>query len=105
MNNSISNVLLDRITPPVDKADIKSNPKADKTNTVSFSDIVGEFINTVNDTQITSGKNVADVVSGKSDNIAEAMVSMQEGRINFQLMLEIRNKLLESYQEIQRLQV
>ncbi len=33
------------------------------------------------------------------------MISMQEANVSFQLMVEVRNKLLDSYQELMRMQV
>ena len=35
----------------------------------------------------------------------QTMVAMEEASISFQLMVEVRNKLLESYQELMRMQV
>ena len=48
---------------------------------------------------------VAEIVTGESENLHEAMAKVEEGKISFELMLEIRNKLLQSFQEIQRMQV
>lgn len=70
-----------------------------------FSETVSDFLKAVNDSQKDSGKQVSDVIQGKSDNLHEAMASMEEAKLSFQLMLEVRNKLMESYQELQRLQV
>jgi flagellar hook-basal body complex protein FliE len=33
------------------------------------------------------------------------MIAMQEASVSFQLMVEVRNKLLESYQELMKMQV
>jgi len=33
------------------------------------------------------------------------MIAMQEANVSFQLMVEVRNKLLESYQELMRMQI
>ncbi len=76
-----------------------------KKNHPSFADTIGDFVSAVNDSQKNSSAKVADVIQGKSDNLVEAMTAMEESKLSFELMLEIRNKLLESYQEIQRMQV
>jgi flagellar hook-basal body complex protein FliE len=71
----------------------------------SFGDTIGDFLKTVNESQKESADAVTDIIQGKSENLHEAMAQLEESRLSFQLMLEIRNKLLESYQEIKRLQV
>ncbi len=72
---------------------------------VSFADTVKNFLTAVNDSQMQASEKVAEVIQGKSGDIAQAMTALEESRVGFQLMLEIRNKLLESYKEIQRMQV
>ena len=66
---------------------------------------MSEFLNVVNSNSKEAGQAVTDVIEGKSDSLAQAMVSMEESKMSFQLMIEIRTKLLESYQEISRMQV
>ncbi len=70
-----------------------------------FGETISDFIQAVNNDQKSADQAVADVVQGKSDNLHQAMASMEEARLSFQLMVEVRNKLLESYQTIQRMQV
>lgn len=72
---------------------------------VSFSETIKDFLSAVNQSQKTAGEKVADVVEGKSENLAEAMTRLEESKLNFQLLLEIRSRLLDSYKEIQRMQV
>ena len=52
-----------------------------------------------------SKQEVQDLILGKSDNIHEATVAMQEAGVAFNLMLEVRNKLTESYQTLLRMNV
>jgi len=71
----------------------------------SFGDTMSEFLEVVNSNSKAASAQVTDVIQGKSDNLAQAMMSMEESKLSFQLMIEIRSKLLESYQEISRMQV
>ena len=71
----------------------------------SFGDTMTEFLEVVNGNSKAAGAQVADVVQGNSDDLTQAMIKMQESKMSFQLMIEIRTKLLESYQEISRMQV
>lgn len=70
-----------------------------------FGQTISDFVKAVNDVQIESGKKASDVIQGRSQNLHEAMAAMEESKLSFQLMVEVRNKLLESYKEIQRTQV
>ena len=45
------------------------------------------------------------VVRGESDDLHTAMVAIEEASVSFKLMLEVRNKMLEAYQEINRMNI
>ena len=50
-------------------------------------------------------QSVEDLVSGKSDGIHEVVMTASQAELSFRLMMEIRNRLISSYQEIIRMQV
>ncbi len=88
--------------------DLVQNKQAGKTNEAKskdFGDTISDFLKAVNDSQTQSSQKVSDVIEGKSENLHEAMISLEESKLSFQLMLEIRNKLLDSYKQIERMQV
>ena len=70
-----------------------------------FGETISGFIDAVNESQKQSAGEVKDIIQGKSQNLHQAMATMEEAKLSFQLMIEIRNKLLEGYQEIQRMHV
>tara|TARA_B100001750_G_C15404241_1_gene544255 strand:- start:157 stop:462 length:306 start_codon:yes stop_codon:yes gene_type:complete len=76
-----------------------------KDDSISFGDTIGNFLDAVNTAQMDAKDSVAEIVTGESENLHEAMAKVEEAKISFELMLEIRNKLLQSFQEIQRMQV
>jgi flagellar hook-basal body complex protein FliE len=45
------------------------------------------------------------LIAGEPIDLHEVMISAEEASVAFDLMMEIRNKLLEAYQEIQRMQI
>jgi flagellar hook-basal body complex protein FliE len=63
------------------------------------------MVSEVNAKQAAAGQAVADLQAGKPVTLHQAMISMEEASISFQLMAEVRNRLLESYQELMRMQV
>jgi len=44
------------------------------------------------------------VLMGDSDQLHQSVIAMQEAGVSFSLMVEVRNKLIESYQELMRMQ-
>lgn len=48
---------------------------------------------------------VQQLAAGEIDNLHQIMISLERAKLSFDLALQVRNKLLESYQEIMRMQV
>ena len=71
----------------------------------SFGDLLTKFVGEVNAKQQVSTQAVNDLLAGKEIPLHQAMIAMQEAGVAFQLMVEVRNKLLEGYQELMRMQV
>lgn len=70
-----------------------------------FSQILTDFIKDVN-TDLISAKDIEKEISqGKVENLQQALYMIEKADISFRLLTEIRNKALESYQEIMRMQV
>jgi flagellar hook-basal body complex protein FliE len=55
--------------------------------------------------QAAAGESVNNLLSGQNVSLHQTMIATEEASISFQLMVEVRNKLLESYQELMRMQV
>jgi flagellar hook-basal body complex protein FliE len=71
----------------------------------AFSDLLGEMVHDVNAKQASAARTVDGLVSGENVPLHQAMIAVEEASVSFQLMVEVRNKLLESYQELMRMQV
>ena len=63
------------------------------------------FIKGVDQKKKISKRETQDLILGRSDNIHEAVVKSQEAGVAFNLMIEVRNKLVQSYKELMRMQV
>ena len=71
----------------------------------SFSDMISNAIQGVDDNMKASEASVQDFVTGKTDNIHDVMISMQQAQLSFQMMVEVRNRVIETYQELSRMQI
>jgi len=78
---------------------------SDKSGKGTFGNMIKDAINSVDAASKDADKKVDDVVSGKSDDIPGVMVSIQKAELSFQLMAEIRNKAVETYKELSRMQM
>jgi flagellar hook-basal body complex protein FliE len=59
----------------------------------------------LNSDMIANQNAVADLALGKSDNLHQVMMRSEQTRLDFELMMAVRNKVLEAYQELMRMQV
>jgi flagellar hook-basal body complex protein FliE len=71
----------------------------------TFSDTLHQFVSEVNSKQAAAGDATKGLLSGSGVSLQQAMIAMEEASVSFQLMVEVRNKLLDSYQELMRMQV
>ncbi len=71
----------------------------------SFADMLSDAINSVDDAMKSSDQQVQDFVAGKTENVHDVMISMQRAQLSFQMMVEVRNKAIETYHEISRMQI
>ena len=100
--------LMPRIAPMPgnDVAEIPSAlPAAAPAGSADFSSMLGNFVSEVNASQLHAGQQVNALQSGQNVPLHQAVVAMEEASVSFQLMVEVRNKLMESYQEIMRMQI
>lgn len=71
----------------------------------SFERMLGGMIEQVNSRQAVAAEKMQRVLAGEGVPLHQAVIAMEEASVAFQLMVEVRNKLLESYQEIMRMQI
>jgi len=77
----------------------------DRVTAPGFAQMFENFIQGVDQKKKISKQETQDLILGRSDNIHEAVVKSQEAGVAFNLMIEVRNKLVDSYKELMRMQV
>jgi flagellar hook-basal body complex protein FliE len=73
--------------------------------TDGFTKMLDGLVATVDAKQHDSQAMTRKVLLGDSDQLHQSVIAMQEASVAFSLMVEVRNKLVESYQELMRMQV
>jgi flagellar hook-basal body complex protein FliE len=71
----------------------------------SFSGLLGQMVQDVNAKQNGATQALQDLQSGQSGSLHQTMIAMEEANVSFQLMVEVRNRLMDSYQELMKMQV
>ena len=79
--------------------------KATPVNGKSFADVMIDSLNEVNRLQTEADAGVQRLLAGETDNVAEVFAASNKAGIAFDLLMEVRNKLLEAYREIQQMRV
>jgi flagellar hook-basal body complex protein FliE len=81
----------------------KSSPLKEKGP--SFTEILKKSVLNVDELQKEADLQVGELVSGNQKNIHESMISLEKADISFKMMVKVRNKILEAYKEIMRMNV
>lgn len=82
-----------------------SNTTEEKTNGTSFSNVLSDAISKVNDSEVNANNKIESLIKGEDVEIHEVMLAMQESVLSLQALIEVRNKTVEAYQEISKLQL
>jgi flagellar hook-basal body complex protein FliE len=70
-----------------------------------FMDSLKAAIGKANDVQLQATQAVDALMTGQTQDVHRTMVALQQADVSFQLMMQIRNKLVTAYEEIQHMQV
>jgi flagellar hook-basal body complex protein FliE len=70
-----------------------------------FGEALTRAVAAVNDLQLDARDAAVSMASGTGTDSAKALVTIEKANVSFQFALQIRNKLLEAYQEIMRMSV
>lgn len=69
-----------------------------------FSQLVDHLVQQTNEAQVVSDQSIDDLVKGKTNDVQQVVMAVANAEMSFQLFMEIRNKLIDSYNELMRMQ-
>jgi len=70
-----------------------------------FSDLLKNAVESVNTMQHEAGRLEDAVANGENVNIHQAVIAGEKAGLSFQLLMQVRNKMIDAYQEVMRMQV
>ena len=71
----------------------------------SFGSLLEDAVAQLDALQKTADANVTRLATGQPVDLHEVMISLEQSNLGFRLAMQVRNKLVEAYQEISRMQV
>lgn len=77
----------------------------EKENQAGFSDVLKNALNQVNDLQVQSRELDELLAMGKAESLHEVTVAAEKASIALQFTIEIKNKIIDAYKEITRMQI
>jgi flagellar hook-basal body complex protein FliE len=96
----VNEILLPKTLPQMEEV---QTPRAGEGP--SFKQIVNQYLEETNDLQLKAGEAVRQMAAGQIDDIHDVMIAVEKSRVSLELAIEIRNRLLEAYRELMRMQV
>jgi flagellar hook-basal body complex protein FliE len=82
--------------------EIKPATLGNESNGTSFGDVLENAIQEVSNLQQEAGSESQKLLTGNTQDIHSAMVALQKADVSFQMMMQVRNKLVSAYQEIMK---
>jgi len=101
MSNTVGQ--LNRIVPGLIEQAQKGKALDPAVNKSEFTDLFNNLINSVNDLQLDAGKVQELLATGDAADLHQVMIAAEEAGIAMDLMLEIRNKLVDAYKTLMQM--
>ena len=95
-------------TPGLTRPDSTGHTPAAPTKTSDgkdFKSLLMDSIQEVNRLQADAEEATVNLATGKSDNVAEVFTAVKKAELAFQTLMQMRNKLLDAYDEIRQMRI
>jgi flagellar hook-basal body complex protein FliE len=92
------------ISPPI-ASPFDTTKSVHNSTSKKFVEQINEMLDNVNDLQLDAGKAAEQFAKGEIEDVHDVMIAAEKASVGLELVLEVRNKLVEAYREIMRTQV
>jgi len=82
-----------------------SQTLAEDKSSTGFGEILKDAISTANELQKQSDQEIQKFMAGESQDLHTAVIAMQKADLSFQMMMQVRNKIVQAYQQIMNMQM
>ena len=74
-------------------------------STNGFVQVMQKFVDDTNTQQLKADQSVELLATGQSDNVHETMLALTRADLSMRVFMEVRNKVIDAYQEVMRMQL
>ena len=71
----------------------------------SFQETLQGFLKDVNSMQVKADQSIEKMAAGEITDVHQVMSTVEEANVAFNMMMEIRNKVMDAYQEVMRIRL
>ena len=93
---------------PIPSATIPSPPALDSSlggsTGDSFSSVLSDAVSKVDELHDAAATQVSNLLRGGGGNLNDVMIAVEKADVSFQLMMQVRNKIVSAYQDIEKMQ-
>jgi flagellar hook-basal body complex protein FliE len=75
-----------------------------ETNGPSFGDVLKNAVHGVDELHSTAAGQIGNLLQGGGADVNSVMIAVEKADVSFQLMMQVRNKIVNAYQEIEKMQ-
>lgn len=87
-----------------DTSSVGAGNGADLSSGGSFTDVLQGAVSAVNKTNDSASAQVANLLEGRGGDMNSVMIAVEKADVSFQLMMQVRNKIVSAYQDIEKMQ-
>jgi len=91
--------------PPIGPQGIGSPTPQPEAGKPSFSEVLGGIVTDVNQMQVAAAQSTDKLLAGELEDVHQVVVAMEEAATSFKLLMEVRNKMVDAYREVMKMQV
>ena len=85
---------------PIKKSDVQKTGESN----VPFKDMLKGLVDQVDSLQKEADHSIEGLVTGETKNVHDVVMKLEEAGVAFELMMQVRTKLLDAYQQVMRMQ-
>jgi flagellar hook-basal body complex protein FliE len=105
VSSSGGGIQTDRFREMHDRAVGETEGASEAGGTKSFGEFIKEMVNETNATGLQADVKMNEVAAGRNKDLHGAVLAMEKADIQFRMLTQVRNKVIEAYREIMRMQV
>ncbi|MBM3327915.1 MAG: flagellar hook-basal body complex protein FliE [Calditrichaeota bacterium] len=99
-------IRLDQLHPPrLQPSEVRPLATPSPADQPGFGDVIKKLVSDVNSAQQSAETATNQMMTGELEDVHQVVVAMEEAQVSFRLLMEVRNRMVEAYKEVMRMQV